>query len=98
MLYVIGAPQSLHLHMVCATTARKAGWLPDDVEVVHVQIGNVLGEDRKILKTRSGEPLRLMALLDEAIDAGRRGHRRGAARPRRLRARGDRPRRSGSAR
>src|SRR6476469_159632 len=50
---------------------RKAGWLPDDVVPVHVQIGNVLGEDRKILKTRSGAPLRLMALLEEAIEKAR---------------------------
>src|SRR6478735_1803013 len=70
VLYVIGAPQSLHLNMVW-DTARKAGWLPDDVVPVHVQIGNVLGEDRKILKTRSGAPLRLMALLDEAVDKAR---------------------------
>jgi arginyl-tRNA synthetase len=52
-------------------TARKAGWLPDDVVPVHVQIGNVLGEDRKILKTRSGKPLRLMMLLDEAVEKAR---------------------------
>jgi len=70
VLYVIGAPQALHLNMVW-DTARKAGWLPDDVEVVHIQIGNVLGEDRKILKTRSGKPLRLMALLHEAVDKAR---------------------------
>jgi arginyl-tRNA synthetase len=66
ILYVIGAPQALHLNMVW-DTARLAGWLPDEVEVVHVQIGNVLGPDRKILRTRSGTPLKLMALLDEAI-------------------------------
>ncbi|MER7072619.1 arginine--tRNA ligase [Terrabacter sp. NPDC000476] len=70
VLYVIGAPQSLHLNMVW-DTARKAGWLPDGVKPVHVQIGNVLGEDRKILKTRSGAPLRLMALLEEAVDKAR---------------------------
>ena len=35
---------------------------------VHVQIGNVLGTDGKILRTRSGAPLRLMALLDEAVE------------------------------
>jgi arginyl-tRNA synthetase len=67
ILYVIGAPQALHLQMVFAT-ARKAGWLPDDVRVEHVQIGNVLGDDGKILKTRSGAPIRLMALLDEAVE------------------------------
>ncbi|MFC6286687.1 arginine--tRNA ligase [Nocardioides sp. GCM10027113] len=71
LLYVIGAPQSLHLRMVWET-ARLAGWLPEDVEVVHVQIGNVLGEDRKILRTRSGSPLRLMALLEEAVVSARR--------------------------
>ncbi|WP_460806092.1 arginine--tRNA ligase domain-containing protein, partial [Microbulbifer agarilyticus] len=70
VLYVIGAPQALHLNMVW-DTARKAGWLPDDVTPIHVQIGNVLGDDRKILKTRSGKPLRLMALLDEAVDKAR---------------------------
>lgn len=70
MLYVIGAPQSLHLQMVWAT-ARRAGWLPEDVRPVHVRIGNVLGADRKILKTRSGAPLRLMALLDEAVATAR---------------------------
>ncbi|MFD0774944.1 arginine--tRNA ligase [Streptomonospora algeriensis] len=67
LLYVIGAPQSLHLRMVWET-ARKAGWLPEDVEPVHVQIGNVLGSDGKILRTRSGKPIRLMELLDEAIE------------------------------
>jgi arginyl-tRNA synthetase len=70
VLYVIGAPQALHLNMVW-DTARKAGWLPDDVTPVHVQIGNVLGEDRKILRTRSGRSLRLMALLDEVVDRAR---------------------------
>ena len=70
MLYVIGAPQSLHLNMVW-DTARKAGWLPEDITPVHVQIGNVLGADRKILKSRSGAPLRLTALLDEAVAAAR---------------------------
>ena len=70
VLYVIGAPQALHLSMVW-DTARQAGWLPADVTPVHIQIGNVLGEDRKILKTRSGSSLRLMALLDEAVDKAR---------------------------
>jgi arginyl-tRNA synthetase len=70
LLYVIGAPQSLHLNMVW-DTARKAGWLPPEITPVHVQIGNVLGEDRKILKTRSGTPLRLMALIDEAVATAR---------------------------
>jgi arginyl-tRNA synthetase len=70
IVYVIGAPQALHLNMVW-DTARKAGWLPESVSAVHVQIGNVLGEDRKILKTRSGAPPRLTALLEEAVAKAR---------------------------
>jgi len=70
ILYVIGAPQALHLNMVW-DTARLAGWLPDDVVVVHVQIGNVLGPDRKILRTRAGNPLKLMALLEETVARAR---------------------------
>ncbi|MGO4803934.1 arginine--tRNA ligase [Arthrobacter sp. 2MCAF15] len=70
ILYVVGAPQNVHLRMVMAS-ARDAGWLPDTVEAVHVQIGNVLGEDGKILKSRSGAPVKLMALLEEAVDRAR---------------------------
>lgn len=66
ILYVIGSPQSLHLQMVFAT-ARAAGWLPETVAVEHVQIGNVLGADGKILKTRSGDSVRLMDLLEESV-------------------------------
>ncbi|MEV7135643.1 arginine--tRNA ligase [Arthrobacter sp. NPDC093128] len=70
ILYVVGAPQNVHLRMVMES-AREAGWLPDTVEATHVQIGNVLGEDGKILKSRSGTPVKLMALLDEAVDRAR---------------------------
>jgi len=70
ILYVVGAPQNVHLRMVMAS-ARDAGWLPETVEAVHVQIGNVLGEDGKILKSRSGAPVKLMALLEEAVDRAR---------------------------
>ncbi|MGI8417354.1 MAG: arginine--tRNA ligase, partial [Nakamurella sp.] len=65
ILYVIGSPQALHLNMVW-DAARKAGWVPAGVQIVHVQIGNVLGPDRKMMRTRSGNPLRLMELVDEA--------------------------------
>ncbi|ASU82281.1 arginine--tRNA ligase [Nocardiopsis gilva YIM 90087] len=67
ILYVVGAPQNLHFRMVW-DTARKAGWVPDTVETTHVQIGNVLGSDHKILRTRSGKSIRLMELLDEAVE------------------------------
>ena len=69
LLYVVGVPQSQHLEMVYAV-ARLAGWLPASVRCEHVAFGNVLGPDRKMLKTRSGESVKLVALLDEAIDRG----------------------------
>ena len=67
MLYVVGAPQSQHFEMVFAV-ARMAGWLPDRVRCEHVAFGNVLGPDRKMFKTRAGETVKLVDLLDEAID------------------------------
>ena len=68
--YVVGTAQELHFRMVF-TTASEAGWLPESVEPTHVKIGSVLGEDGKILRTRSGASLRLMALLEEAVATAR---------------------------
>ncbi|GGM80285.1 arginine--tRNA ligase [Thermopolyspora flexuosa] len=67
ILYVVGATQALHFQMVFAT-ARMAGWLTDDVRAEHVQIGNVLGEDGKIFRTRSGKSIKLSELLEEAVE------------------------------
>ncbi len=70
IVYVVDAGQSQHLQMVFAV-ARRAGWLPETVEATHVGFGLVLGEDGKRLRTRSGETVRLRALLDEAVDRAR---------------------------
>lgn len=67
MWYVVGAPQAQHLQMVEAAT-RRAGWLPERVEMRHVAFGNVLGSDKKMLKSRSGDSVKLSSLLDEAIE------------------------------
>jgi len=67
LLYVVGAPQAQHLQMVEAV-AKKAGWLPPPIQMMHVAFGNVLGTDRKILKSRSGGVVKLDALLAEAIE------------------------------
>ena len=48
--------------------AAMAGWLPDGVTAVHVAFGSVLGADRKMFKTRAGESIRLVDLLDEAVE------------------------------
>ena len=65
LLYVVGAPQQQHLEMVFAV-ARMAGWLAGPTTAVHVAFGNVLGEDRKMLRSRSGDSVKLVDLLDEA--------------------------------
>ncbi len=67
MLYVVGAPQAQHFAM-CFAVARLAGWLPDRVEAVHVGFGNVLGADHKMLRSRAGQSVKLVALLDEAVE------------------------------
>jgi arginyl-tRNA synthetase len=67
LLYVVGAPQQLHLAMVFEV-CRMAGILAPPVEAVHVPFGSVLGEDRKMLKSRSGDAVKLIELIDEAVD------------------------------
>ncbi|MEU7137219.1 arginine--tRNA ligase [Streptomyces sp. NPDC046261] len=67
LLYVVDARQSLHFKMVFET-ARRAGWLPEGVKAVQLGFGTVLGKDGKPFKTREGETVRLVDLLDEAID------------------------------
>ncbi|MFD4375486.1 arginine--tRNA ligase [Streptomyces sp. NPDC058486] len=67
LLYVVDARQSLHFKMVFET-ARRAGWLNDGVKAVQLAFGTVLGKDGKPFKTREGETVRLVDLLDEAID------------------------------
>jgi len=67
IIYVTDARQKLHFEMLFAV-ARMAGWVSDDIELMHVTFGSVLGEDGTPLKTRSGENVKLKELLDEAIE------------------------------
>jgi arginyl-tRNA synthetase len=69
LLYVVGAPQAQHFAMVFAV-AQMAGWLVPPARAEHVAFGNVLGPDRKMLKSRSGEPIKFIDVLDEAIARG----------------------------
>src|ERR1700722_8803347 len=67
LLYVVGAPQAQHFDMVFAT-ARLADWLVPPAEARHVAFGSVLGPDRKMLKTREGDAIKLTSLIDEAVE------------------------------
>ena len=59
---VVGAPQALHFEQLNAIVRRMGYAVP----ITHVPFGSILGEDRKIMRTRSGDNVALKDLLDEA--------------------------------
>merc|ERR1711872_972070 len=65
LVYVTDAGQATHFQSVFAC-AEKAGYIKG-VRVDHVGFGVVLGEDKKKFKTRSGDTVRLVELLDEGL-------------------------------
>eukprot|EP00742_Colponemidia_sp_Colp-10_P001631 GILJ01001750.1.p1 GENE.GILJ01001750.1~~GILJ01001750.1.p1 ORF type:complete len:600 (+),score=136.22 GILJ01001750.1:55-1800(+) len=68
VIYITDAGQWPHFELVFEA-AKLAGWhRPPQTRVDHVGFGVVTGEDRKKLKTRSGDAVRLVDLLDEAKD------------------------------
>jgi arginyl-tRNA synthetase len=62
--YVVGVPQQLHFRQIFDAAARwgKTG------NFQHVAFGSILGEDRKLMKTRSGDNVQLVDVLHEAVD------------------------------
>jgi arginyl-tRNA synthetase len=62
--YVVGAPQQLHFRQLFGV-ARRLGY---KVDLEHIAFGSILGEDRKLMRTRSGESVSLRELLEEAIE------------------------------
>ncbi|MCS6851626.1 MAG: arginine--tRNA ligase [Gemmataceae bacterium] len=64
ILYVVDFRQSLHFKNLFDTARR---WGYDQVELVHVSFGSVLGPDRRPIKTREGGAIELEQLLDEAV-------------------------------
>jgi arginyl-tRNA synthetase len=66
--YVVGAPQMLHFKQIFAT-ARREGYQAD---FRHITFGSILGDDRKLMKTRSGENVPLREVLDEAVQRARK--------------------------
>ncbi len=60
--YVVGVPQSLHFRQIF-DAARRWGKTAD---FQHIAFGSILGEDRKLMRTRSGENVGLVEVLDEA--------------------------------
>lgn len=65
IIYVTDVRQSQHFQELFEA-ARKAGYLPEDVEAQHVGYGMVLGPDSRPFKTRDGGTVSLTSLLDLA--------------------------------
>ncbi|MFU8854518.1 arginine--tRNA ligase [Micromonospora sp. SL1-18] len=66
LLYVVGLPQRRHFEMVYAAAAQ-AGWLIPPARAEHVGFGSILGPDGRMLRSRAGESVKLVALLEEAV-------------------------------
>ncbi|XP_024921228.1 arginine--tRNA ligase, cytoplasmic isoform X2 [Cynoglossus semilaevis] len=67
IIYVTDSGQGTHFQVVFAA-AQMIGWYdPQVTRVEHAGFGVVLGEDKKKFKTRSGDTVRLMDLLDEGL-------------------------------
>src|SRR5213075_3118721 len=65
---VTGAPQILHFEQIFEI-ARREGYKADFRHITH---GSILGEDSKLMKTRSGENVPLRDLLDEDVVRARK--------------------------
>src|SRR4030095_14714864 len=65
--YVVGAPQILHFKQIFAI-ARREGYAAD---FRHIPFSSILGADRKLMKTRSGENVPLRDLLEEGMTRAR---------------------------
>ena len=67
LLYVVDHRQALHFQQLF-TTSRKAGYLPENAKAEFIGFGTMMGKDGKPFKTRSGDTVKLVNLLDEAVN------------------------------
>jgi arginyl-tRNA synthetase len=65
--YVVGAPQQLHFRQVFAAAQRRGV----STKITHIAFGSILGPDGKMFKTRSGETVGLLEVIDESIERAR---------------------------
>ena len=67
IIYVVGSEQHQHLEMVFAV-ARQAGWLTDEASAEHAVVGLMTAHGGQRLRTRTGEQIKLITLMDEAVE------------------------------
>ena len=65
--YVVGAPQRLHFQQIFAASRRRG----QNIRLTHVAHGSILGQDGKLMKTRTGENVQLLDVLQEAVERAR---------------------------
>lgn len=65
--YVTGAPQQLHFQQIFAAATRMG----ITARLDHIAFGSILGEDHKLMKTRSGDNVALRDVLEEAVARAR---------------------------
>lgn len=70
LLYVVDHRQSLHFAQLFST-ARQANYLPEEVHAEFIGFGTMMGKDGKPFKTRSGDTVKLIDLLNEAVERAR---------------------------
>jgi len=68
IIYVTDAGQAQHFKSFFGGAQTAGFYDPSKVRVDHVTFGVVLGEDKKKFKTRSGDTVRLIDLLNEGVD------------------------------
>lgn len=67
IVYITDYSQGDHFQM-CFSAAEMIGWVdPKKTKLEHIGFGTVMGDDGKRFKTRSGDTVRLVDLLDEAV-------------------------------
>jgi len=62
--YVVGAPQQLHFDQIFEISKRRG----QNADLQFIPFGSILGKDRKMLRTRSGDTVQLADVLDEAFE------------------------------
>lgn len=65
--YVVGAPQQLHFDQIFSISERRG----QKAELKFIPFGSILGKDRKMLRTRSGDTVQLADVLDESVERAR---------------------------
>ncbi len=66
LIYVVDSRQRDHFNKFF-DAARRAGWV-GDTQLDYVPFGTIMGKDRKPFKTREGGTVRLVDVLDEAVE------------------------------